>query len=363
MKKEVISNKQMQILIFAYSIGAYLLFSMGSSLKQDAWIPLVISIVFTMPVVIIYGRLMSLYPGKNFFQILEEVFGKIFGKILSFIFIGNSFFTGAYILNDFVNFVKITSLHNTPVFMLMFVIGVLSIWILNEGVQVLVNWTQMVIRIILISIFFSWILLISQMDFTNLQPVFSHDFKSIMKEAFLLTTFPFTEIFLFLNFFDYVDYDNNTKNIFIKPLILGGIVVLISQIIEILLLGGEAYNSFYYASYAAIKRMRFSGEFQRLEIIVAILFTIIQFLEVSFYFLGVSKGIESVFNLRNYRDILTPVVFLSLNFATIMFGSSMESIEFVQDLWKLYGFLMQILFPTIVFIVAFIKKRYFNKSH
>lgn len=363
MIKENISNKQMQLFIFCYSIGAYLLFSIGSRVEQDAWIALIVGVIFTIPVVIMYGRLMNLFPGKNLFQILEEIFGKIVGKVFSLIFIGNTFFLGSYILNDFVDFIKLTALFNTPLFIPIVIIGILTIWMLMKGIEVFANWVQFFLRIMLVFIFLIWILLIPQMDITNLKPVFSHSIKEIVKEAFALLTFPFSEVFLFLNFFDFVRHNDKTKNIFIKPLLLGGVMALITTIVEILLLGGEIYSSYYYSGYAAIKRMKFAGEFQRLEVIVSVVFTIIQFMEFGLCFLGVSKGIQNVFNLRNYRDILVPVVFLSLNFTYIMFGSVMEAGEFVQDLWPFYGFFMQIVFPGLIFIVAIVKKKYFSRSN
>ena len=41
-----------------------------------------------------------------------------------------------------------------------------------------------------------------------------------------------------------------------------------------------------------------------------------------------------------------------------MFTSVMEAMEFTSDLWPPYAFLMQIIFPFIIFIVALLKKRY-----
>lgn len=255
---------------------------MGSDVKQDAWISSILAIIFSIPIVMIYGRIMSLYPGKNFFDILEEVFGKVFGKIFNMIFIFHAFFLGAYILRDFVDFIKITNLSKTPILVSMICIGILTIWILKEGIEVLSAWAKFLIRIILISIILVWILLISEMHSSNLQPVLYSDLKDILKQALFLTTFPFTEVIIFLNFFDYVDYNSETKNVFIKPLILAGVLVVLYTMINIMLLGEELYSLFYYPGYESIKRLNLGGEFQRLEIIVSIAFTIIQFLEINF---------------------------------------------------------------------------------
>lgn len=357
MKKEVISNKQVKLLIFSYCIGAYLLFNMGSDVKQDVWISSVIAIGCSIPVVIMYGRIIDLYPRKNFFDILEELFGKIFGKAFSMLFIFHTAFLATYILRDFADFVKVTTLFYTPLVVPMICIGVLSIWILNEGVEVLVSWAKFLIRLILIAMVVIWIMLIPEMHVSNLQPIFYMDFKVILKQAFLLISFPFTEVIVFLNFFDYVEHNENTKNVFVTPLILGGILVILYTMINIMILGGEVYSLFYYPGYESIKRLRLGGEFQRIEIIVSIAFTIIQFLEINFCILGVSKGITKVLNLKDYRKALIPVVVLAIIVSDIMFKSSMEAFEIVKRFWPIYGFIMQTILPLIIFIVASIKNK------
>ncbi|RXI47215.1 spore gernimation protein KB [Clostridium tetani] len=357
MKKEVISNKQIQLLIFSYCIGAYLLFSMGAGIKQDIWISSILAIIFTIPIVIMYGKIMNLYPGKNFFDILEEVFGRMVGKVLNIIFIFHAFFLGAYILRDFADFIKVTALFSTPMIVPMICIGILSIWILTEGIEVLAAWAKFLIRIILISMILIWIMLIPEMHISNLQPVFYADLKDILKQALHLITFPFSEVIIFLNFFDYVNYNSKTKNVFIKPLILGGMLVVLYTMINLMLLGGELYSFFYYPGYESIKRLNLGNEFQRLEIIVSIAFTIIQFLEINFCILGVSKGITKVFNLKEYRRVLIPVIILLITFAYVMFGSAMEAFEIVRELWPAYGIVIQIVLPFIIFIFATIKRK------
>lgn len=362
MNNEVITKKQMQLLIFSYCIGSYLLFSLGGKVKQHAWVVTLIGMIMSIPVVLMYGRILDLYPKKNFYQIITEIFGKKLGIILNIIPILNMIFLGSYILNDFIDFIKLTALFNTPKFVTMLFIGILSIWILRSGVEVLCAWTHFFIRKIIIFVILTWVLLIPQMQTINIYPIIFTDFKTILKESFSITTFPFTEIFIFVGFFDYIKGNEKNKSIFLKPLIIGGIFVIISTIINIMLIGGEAYSRFYYSGYESIKRLKWGGEFQRIEIVVSIAFTIIQFLEITYCILSASKGIEEVFSLNDYRDILVPVVFLLLNFSYIMFSSVTEAMEFVQEYWATYGFFIQILFPLFIFISGIIKKK-FLKEH
>lgn len=127
--------------------------------------------------------------------------------------------------------------------------------------------------------------------------------------------------------------------------------------INLMILGGELYSFFYYPSYESIKRLNLAGEFQRLEIIVSIAFTIIQFLEINFCVLGVSKGITKIFNLKEYRKVLIPVNILLIISAYVMFGSAMEAFEVAKKLWPAYGIVMQIVLPFVIFIFATIKRK------
>lgn len=362
MNKEFISIKQMQLFIFIYSIGSYLLFGRGSLAMQNAWISSIIAVLISIPVVLIYGRIVNRYPGKNFFDILEEVFGKIIGKIISILFILQSLFLCAYILNDFVDFIKITALFKTPTVVLMIFIGILSMWMIKEGIEVLAAWAQFFIRILLIFMVIMWIFLTPEMNIYNLQPIAHGNIKEIFSESVNLMTFPFTEILIFINFFDCVKTKNNVKNSFLKPLIISGVLCTIISMINLMILGPEGYSSFNYPGYEVIKRLKIQQEFQRVEIIVSTAFVIIEFLQINFCLLAVSKGVSKVFNLQSYKNIITPIIALLINLTYSIFKSSMESSEFSREYWTVYGMIFQVIFPIIIFIIILLKQRYYNKQ-
>src|SRR3712207_2477559 len=337
MNKEFISIKQMQLFIFIYSIGSYLLFGLGSLAMENAWISSIIAVLISIPFVLIYGRIVNLYKGKNFFDILEEVFGKVIGKIISILLILQLFFLYAYILNDFVDFIKITALFRTPKVILMIFIGILSMWMIKEGIEVLAAWAQFFIRILLIFMVIMWIILTPEMNIYNLHPIGYGNLKEILLQSVNLMTFPFTEILIFIDFFDCVKTKNNVKNSFVKPLIISGILCTIISMISLMILGAEGYSSFNYPGYEVIKRLKIQQEFQRVEIIVSTAFVIIEFLKINFCLLAISKGVSKVFDLENYKNIITPIIALLINITYSIFKSSMESNEFSREYWIVYG--------------------------
>lgn len=357
MNKEVITSSQFQVLIFTFGLGSYLLFNLGAEAKQDAWIASIISTCLCIVSVSVYGKIMSYHPGKNIFEILREEFGNVVGKILSVEVMLYVFLLGSYIFNDFIDFIKITALTRTPKVILIICIGLLNIWILKAGIEVVSSWTQFFGKILVIVVGVCWILLLPKIKFINIQPIMNDNLHYIIKEAINIWAFPMNEVIIFISFFDCMKSDRNIKTTFIKPVIFSGVIAVLFILTNITILGVDTYVTSYYSGYEVAKRLQIGGEFQRVEIIVSVTFTIIQFLEISYCLLGVSKGIKCVFQLSSYRNILVPVVFLMMNFTYIIFRSSIKALEFAIGLWIVYCLFMQVVLPSIILLIIWLKNK------
>ena len=87
MVENPLNKKQIQALIIMFIFGTTLVLGVNTRANQDSWIAIAIAVVLILPMVIIYGKILSLYPGKNLFDILIEVFGKLFGKTVCSLYI------------------------------------------------------------------------------------------------------------------------------------------------------------------------------------------------------------------------------------------------------------------------------------
>ncbi|MEF9952849.1 MAG: endospore germination permease [Clostridium sp.] len=355
MKKQTISRSQMQVLIFTFPIGIYILFGIGSNLKQDAWIGSLAAMIITIPVVYLYGLLLNLYPGKNIFEMIEEIFGTKVGKVITTILVLHCLFVSSSILHNLSDFIELTALWQTPRMIPIALVVILSIYILRKGIEVVFNWIRLNLVIILVVFVGLTLIMLNDMDINNLRPVFNHSIADIFKSSIVISMLGFTEIFVFLGFSDCVE-NKNLKTLFIKPIFYACIVCTVIMIGNILLVGGEAYSTFYYPGYEAIRRVYALGEYQRLEAIVSISFTIFRYIELSVYLFASAKGIQSLFNLRDYRPILAPVGFIVLNGSYAIYGSMYNAVEFIRVQWTAYGIIMQVIFPLFIFIAALIKR-------
>ncbi|MDF2533385.1 MAG: hypothetical protein K0Q65_2966, partial [Clostridia bacterium] len=101
MNKEKISDSQGMKLVILFIFGSTLVMGTGGEAERDMWISIVIAVFLAVPIYLIYSRILSLFPDKDLFEILEQNFGKFFGKLISLVFIWFAFHLGALVLRNF----------------------------------------------------------------------------------------------------------------------------------------------------------------------------------------------------------------------------------------------------------------------
>ncbi len=140
MNKEVISNKQGICLIILFITGSTFVVGIGSKAENDSWLAIILSTLFAFPILMIYARLLSLFPQKDLFDILEIIFGKFIGKFISILYIWFSLHLGTLVLRNFGEFIGTISLSKTPMIIPMIFIIFLSTWIIKGGIELLGRW-------------------------------------------------------------------------------------------------------------------------------------------------------------------------------------------------------------------------------
>ena len=127
MKNEVITERQGIVLIILFIIGSTLLVEPGGQAKQDAWIAVIIAISWSTILLLMFSRILTLYPGKDLFDILQIVMGKFIGKIISMLMIWFAFHLGTLVMRNLSDFTSTLVLPDTPVILSMIFFALLLI--------------------------------------------------------------------------------------------------------------------------------------------------------------------------------------------------------------------------------------------
>ncbi|WDV44313.1 endospore germination permease [Clostridiaceae bacterium M8S5] len=362
MKKEIISDKQGIHLMILFIMGSTLVMGIGNKSGRDSWLSILIAMALVFPMLMIYAKTLSLYPGKDLYDIIEHVFGKVIGKIISISYIWFSLYLASLILRNFGEFIRTVSLPETPIIATMIGCGILAIWGVKSGIEMLGRWANLVsivmITIVIMTLFF----LLPMFHFNNLKPVLYNGFNPVLDGAFDVFTFPLAELVIFTLFFSAFGVRKSSYKIYSWGLLLGGLVVLVVTMSEILVLGEIEYKTVTFPAYSTIYKINIFHFIQRIEIIVSINLLAGGFIKCCMCLLGACNGIKKVFNYSDYKFCVIPVGLLMVNLSQLIYDDLEEMVDWAFYIWRYYASVFQVILPLIIFGGAIIKKRIESKK-
>lgn len=355
MEKEIITNKQAICIMSMFIMGSSLVLGAGTEAKQDVWIAILFGIAIAVPVLMVYARILALFPEKDLFQILQIIFGKILGKIIAMLFIWYAFHLGALVTRNFTEFIKLAAMPETPEIVPTLLLGLLCIWGVKEGIEVLGRWSQFVLPLLLGIIFVVAILSMTLADFDNIRPVMYKNLEPIMSSVFSTFTFPLAETVVFMMVGNVVKQEKSNYKIYMISLLLGGGIVLLVSVRNVLVMGASFISSTYFPSYAAVSLINIGDFLQRIEIMVSVVFIFAGFIKICICLLASSKGIANLFNIKEYRLIVAPIGLLMLSLSYIIYDNIMEMNDWAFKIYKFYALPFQVFLPLLIWVVAEIK--------
>lgn len=362
MQKEVVSNRQGISIITLFIMGSTLVLGISSKAKQDTWLSVIIAIVFVIPVITIYARILALYPEKNLYEILDTVFGSLFGRVIALFFIWYAFHVGALVLRNFQEFIKVVAFPETPEFVPVMLMGILCIWVAKEGIEVLGRFSQLMIIIIASIIITVTSLGMKDADFDNLRPFLYNGIKPVIESAFSAFSFPFAETVLFMAVFNFVKKRNNSYRVYYFALATGAFFILLVSMRNLLVLGADFIEQVYFPAYTAVGLVNIGDFLQRIESTVAVTLLFTGFVKTSICLLAAARGVDYFFKTGNYRQLVAPIGLLMMITSCFIYQNIMEMTEFAAKVYKYYAFPFQVILPVIIWIGAEIKAKRDNKK-
>lgn len=357
MKNEVISERQAVILIILFIVGSTFLQGSAGLAKQDAWFAVFVAMSFSILLLLMYSRILSLFPEKDLFDILQILMGKYIGKIISILMIWFAFHDGTIIMTNLAEFSKTLVYDDTPIAVPMILFSLLLIWGLKEGIEVLGRWSEFFIFVVIIIFLAITALSIPQMDIDRLKPILSSGMTPVLRGAFSTFSYPFGETVVFTMVFSKISKTKSYKKTFMTGLLIGGGLVFIATLRNLLILGPETISRVYFPSTMAISLVRVGEILERLEMFVTIDFLICVFVKIIICIFAVCNGISKLFGFDDYKFIATPVTLLMLCFSFFVYKNIMDMSFWAFNIWQFYSFPFEVIIPFIVFIIAEVKTR------
>lgn len=355
MAKEIISQKQGIGIMVLFIVGSTLVLGAGSEAKQDVWLAILIAVLMAAPIFFIYARLLSIFPGKDLYEILENIFGKIPGKILSVLFIWYAFHLGSLVIRNFTEFITIVSIPETPQYIIAIFMILLCIWAVKAGIEVIGRWTAIMLPILIGVILFVSILFANMLHFENIKPVLYDGFEPVFNTAFSAFAFPFAETVIFTMVLQHLPRNSSVYKVYYWSLAIGGATILMVGVRTLLVLGSPNVSIMYFASYSSVRLINIGDFLQRIEVSVTMIFILSGFVKINMCLYAASSGIAKILNIHNYKQVVAPIGLLMMILSITIYRNSMEMFTWAVKTYKYYALPFQVILPLIIWIAAEIK--------
>lgn len=361
--KEFVSNKQAISILILSLIGESTMFVEGADAKKDSWIAVLIAVFFAILVAIMYARLLSLFPEKNFFDIIKICFGKYLGKIIIGLYI---FFVIQQTANETQDLSFFVQLYLLPKYHYVIPVIICSVVVAISaklGVESFGRTGELLVVVPIILIVTIAFALIPNMNLNNIQPSFYEGFAPVAKGAYFVFVYPFCATLINISvIFSFTKKRNSIYKIFITGSLIGGAIVLITCLMGLLVLGDKIVSMIYYPNFWAVAIIKVGTFIQRLDIIVFIAVIIGNFTELVAGLIVSCKGTAKIFNFSDYKFLVSPIILLIIISAFWDVDSIMRYFEYNRKLmWPTYVLQFAFTFPFITWFTAEIKTRLQNK--
>lgn len=349
-----ISPFQLTVLIITFLMGSSGLISSGISAKNNAWLAIIVGFLIGLVFIWIFTSLANRYLGKTLIEINDTIYGPCLGKIFSIFYLFFFLHIGSMILENFGLFFHLI-MPTTPIPIFIFSIVLICAFAVKSGIEVISRCSLIILLFLLIGIPTSLILLVTEMDFSNLLPFMDIPVKDFIKASHQVASFPFGETIVFLMIAVFLNKREKTKSSILKAVLFTCPILIIIAIRNTAVLGPFAEFTLF-TSFSALRLIDLANIISRIEILVAFNFLTIGFIYVSVTYYGVVLGTAQLFKMRSYKPLVLPIgVFYFINSLTI-FDNIIETINYTFNIYPYFSLLFEFFLPLLTLIVAAIKK-------
>ena len=352
---EKINDKEAICITTLFIMGSSLIMGISGRAENDAWLAAIIGMVLAIPMLLIYSRIVSIFQGKDLFEILEILFGKYIGRFIAILYIWYTFLLGILVIRNFGDFVDTLGMPETPVFAMEFALGLVCIIAVRLGIETIGRTSAYFITMVFIVLLLVQILVTPLLNYDYILPILYNGPMPVLEAGFFAFTFPFAETVILICVFFSLKTKKSARKVFLWGLLLGGTTIFMLTIRNVMVLG-KSIDMYFFPSYIVVGDISVGNFLQRLEVTVVFVFVIAAFVKISISLLATCRGIQRVFHLEDYRSVAIQVGLLMVYFAYIFFNNIMDMKDWVR-IYSFYAIPYQTIIPIVMWIVAEFRKK------
>ncbi|GAB1774244.1 MULTISPECIES: GerAB/ArcD/ProY family transporter [Priestia] len=366
MEKAKISASQLFILMVLFELGTSLLLPIAMDAKQDAWLAILLGMVFSFVLFLIYHKLYSYYPDLLPTEYMQKILGKAIGSVLAFLYIFYFIYDVARVLRDIGEMLLTFAYPDTPLFIASGLLILVIIYTVRKGIEVIARSGEIFFVFMYILAVTGFILIVCSglINFKNLQPVLEEGIFPVLKVTFnQILYFPFGEAIVFTMILPYLKNPKKAKMTMLCATGLTGINLTITMIINLSVLGVDLTARSQFPLLSTVQTIQVADFLERLDVFFMLALVIGGFFKISVLFYSAVIGTANLFKIKSPSRLSYPLGLIIL-FMSLTISSNFQ--EHVHEGIGVEMFVLHIpllaIIPPLLLLIAFLKNRKKQKA-
>ena len=355
MDNKTLSLNQSICAVLLFNFGSSVIMGISTKVAQDAWISIIIATVLTIPLFMMYGRILNNFPGKNVYEISETVFGKVGGKIVSAFMVSYCIFLASLVMRNYSEFTQIGTLVETPQEPILILLVITTVYLARSGIKTVGKWSVLMLFVVISVVVLIFLVSINQMELSSMLPIFEHSFSDIFWTAVRIISFPYAETVVFLCLGCCFAANESRTKIFLRSLFFGFFIFMNISIRNLTLLGQKMIELSYFPSFVTARIIEVGDFLSRIEGSISTNFLLAGIVKISICLLGAAKGLKEILNLPDFKPMVMPAALTAFALSLTNYGSTMEMFEFVAY-YAYYALPFQLIIPLALLIFGEVYK-------
>ena len=350
---------QLWLLIVNYTIGSALILipsTVVNHSKQNGWISMFLATLIGGLLSYMYATLAERYPTKNLVQIGEIIFGRWIGKTIGILYVW--FFThlSALILKNGADFISTMALPETPIFLFLVMAGFLIYSVSKKGIEVIARSNEVFTFFAAAGFWLTILLVLPLIKIEKVSPLMAEGIKPILRGTIPVVAFPFSELVVFLMIFPFVAQRRHFKKVVVSSVLVAGFSLFVVVLVSILVLNIRPTALSVFTTYQLARLISIGDFLTRVEAIVGLAYLLVLFTKMALTFYASLLAIAYVFELREYRPLVAPMIIIVISLSLLLNESIIEVFDFIIKAYTPYALLFGFIIPFALLIGSFIKR-------
>jgi spore germination protein KB len=360
MQRDSVTINQGIFMMLLFHFGSSVILGINTVVLQDSWIAILIATIMALPVLLMYGQILSRFPGKDLFEIAEITLGKKGGLLVTLAITWYALHLASLVLRNFSDFVQIALLPETPQLPIQILMILSSVYLARSGARAIGKWAVSIIIYIFVVVVFTFAAALRLIRLDDILPFMQHPPLQILRASAQIAVFPYAESVLFLCLGSAFP-KGNVRRIYLTALMLSAVIFLLIFFRNITLLGAKMFEISYFPSYVTARIIQFGDFITRIEGSISLNFLMAGIVKMSVCMTAAAKGISRLCNLPDYKTLVMPAGMFAFTICIILFDNTMDMFYFL-DYYTIYALPFQVIIPLFIFFVAEVEARRTRKS-